>query len=177
MKPRYDVALLSVVSPWLSVYCSYLRKLLYCPAWLQLDLRCMLWWEVREIISENILLIISYHQPWRLFSPPPASSKSSSASRCSPVWFCTGSGTGAVRWACFIIQYNTMIHILPQVWFGTTDFEMGYKETSNEVDAEVLGCGILTCMCIVSLTILLRWGRLHSLLLLSSFIVLFQVTS
>ena len=43
---------------------------------------------------------------------------------------------------------------------------MGYKETRNEVDAEVLGCGILTCMCIVSLTILLRWGLLHSLSLI-----------
>merc|ERR1711915_533732 len=41
-----------------------------------------------------------------------------------------------------------------QVWFGTADFEMGYKETPSEVDAEVLGCGILTCMSIVSLTIL-----------------------
>ena len=108
MKPRYDVALLSVVSPWLSVYCSYLRKLLYCPAWLQLDLRCMLWWEVREIISENILLIISYHQPWRLSSPPPASSKSSSASLCSPVWLCTGSATVEVRW----VGWNTMIQCL-----------------------------------------------------------------
>merc|ERR1712209_273282 len=39
-----------------------------------------------------------------------------------------------------------------QVWFGTTDFEMGYKETRSEVDAEIIGCGILTCMCIVSLT-------------------------
>ena len=31
---------------------------------------------------------------------------------------------------------------------------MGYKETPSEVDAEVLGCGILSCMSIVSLTIL-----------------------
>ena len=31
---------------------------------------------------------------------------------------------------------------------------MGYKETPSEVDAEVLGCGILTCMSIVSLSIL-----------------------
>jgi len=41
-----------------------------------------------------------------------------------------------------------------QVWFGTADFEMGYKESPSEVDAEVLGCGILTCMAIVSLSIL-----------------------
>ena len=41
-----------------------------------------------------------------------------------------------------------------QVWFGTADFEMGYKESPSEVDAEVLGCGILTCMSIVSLSIL-----------------------
>ena len=40
-----------------------------------------------------------------------------------------------------LIWYNEMLnaHIIPQVWFGTTDFEMGYKETRNEVDAEVLG--------------------------------------
>ena len=31
---------------------------------------------------------------------------------------------------------------------------MSYKNTPSEVDAEVLGCGILTCMAIVSLTIL-----------------------
>ena len=41
-----------------------------------------------------------------------------------------------------------------QVWFGTADFEMSYKNTPSEVDAEVLGCGILSCMAIVSLSIL-----------------------
>eukprot|EP00092_Neocalanus_flemingeri_P008823 GFUD01009496.1.p1 GENE.GFUD01009496.1~~GFUD01009496.1.p1 ORF type:complete len:171 (-),score=30.23 GFUD01009496.1:134-646(-) len=41
-----------------------------------------------------------------------------------------------------------------QVWFGTADFEMNYKNTPSEVDAEVLGVGILTCMSIVSLSIL-----------------------
>ena len=45
---------------------------------------------------------------------------------------------------------------------------MGYKETRNEVDAEVLGCGILTCMCIVSLTILLRSSSLSYYLRLFS---------
>merc|ERR1711997_29951 len=62
---------------------------------------------------------------------------------------------------CFAVFTCVVVHRIgnrgSQVWFGTTDFEMGYKETRNEVDAEVLGCGILTCMCIVSLTILLSY--------------------
>merc|ERR1712126_39630 len=44
-----------------------------------------------------------------------------------------------------------------QVWFGTSDFEMDYKETRSEVDAEIIGCGILTCITIVSLTILISY--------------------
>ena len=43
-----------------------------------------------------------------------------------------------------------------QVWFGTTDFEMNYKAIPTETDAEIIGCGILTCMGIVTPTILLR---------------------
>ena len=78
---------------------------------------------------------------------------------------------------CFAVFTCMVVHRIgnrgSQVWFGTTDFEMGYKETRSEVsqrlvrglvesgddvevDAEVLGCGILTCMGIVSFTILLR---------------------
>jgi len=34
---------------------------------------------------------------------------------------------------------------------------MSYKSAHSEVDAEVIGCGILTCMCIVTLTILLSY--------------------
>ena len=34
---------------------------------------------------------------------------------------------------------------------------MNYKSAQSEVDAEVIGCGILTCMAIVSLTILLSY--------------------
>ena len=49
---------------------------------------------------------------------------------------------------------ETVLGFYFQVWFGTADFEMSYKNTPSEVDAEVLGCGILTCMAIVSLTIL-----------------------
>lgn len=44
-----------------------------------------------------------------------------------------------------------------QVWFGTTDFEMNYKSSPSEVDAEVIGCGILTCMAIVTPLILLSY--------------------
>merc|ERR1712212_1047416 len=44
-----------------------------------------------------------------------------------------------------------------QVWFGTSDFEMSYKAAKSEVDAEIIGCGILTCMSIVSLTILISY--------------------
>merc|ERR1711936_1186017 len=62
---------------------------------------------------------------------------------------------------CFAVFTCLVVHRIgnrgSQVWFGTTDFEMGYKETRNEVDAEVLGCGILTCMGIVSFTILLSY--------------------
>jgi len=34
---------------------------------------------------------------------------------------------------------------------------MSYKATKSEVDAEIIGCGILTCMAIVTLTILLSY--------------------
>jgi len=44
-----------------------------------------------------------------------------------------------------------------QVWFGTTDFEMNYKSVPTETDAEIIGCGILTCMAIVSPSILLSY--------------------
>jgi len=44
-----------------------------------------------------------------------------------------------------------------QVWFGASDFDMSYKSSQNEIDAEVIGCGILTCMTIVTLTILLSY--------------------
>ena len=46
-----------------------------------------------------------------------------------------------------------------QVWFGTADFEMNYKSIPTETDAEIIGCGILTCMSIVSPLILLRLER------------------
>jgi len=62
---------------------------------------------------------------------------------------------------CFAVFTCLVIHRIgnrgSQVWFGTTDFEMGYKETRSEVDAEILGCGILTCMCIVSISILISY--------------------
>merc|ERR1712045_405962 len=42
---------------------------------------------------------------------------------------------------CFAVFTCLVIHRIgnrgSQVWFGTTDFEMGYKETRNEVDAEI----------------------------------------
>merc|ERR1712080_514756 len=44
-----------------------------------------------------------------------------------------------------------------QVWFGTADQDMSYKSVHSQVDAEVIGCGILTCMTIVTLTILLSY--------------------
>eukprot|EP00088_Acartia_fossae_P013957 TRINITY_DN17402_c0_g1_i1.p1 TRINITY_DN17402_c0_g1~~TRINITY_DN17402_c0_g1_i1.p1 ORF type:complete len:171 (+),score=24.81 TRINITY_DN17402_c0_g1_i1:30-542(+) len=44
-----------------------------------------------------------------------------------------------------------------QVWFGTTDFEMNYKNTPNETDAEIIGSGILACMGIVTPSILLSY--------------------
>jgi len=34
---------------------------------------------------------------------------------------------------------------------------MGYKETRNEVDAEIIGCGTLSLLAIVSITILLSY--------------------
>jgi len=62
---------------------------------------------------------------------------------------------------CFAVFTCLVIHRIgnrgSQVWFGTSDFEMGYKETRSEVDAEIIGCGILTCMGIVSLTILISY--------------------
>ena len=44
-----------------------------------------------------------------------------------------------------------------KVFFGTSRFQMQYNHVPSETDAEILGCGILTCMCIVSLTILLSY--------------------
>merc|ERR1719319_998739 len=44
-----------------------------------------------------------------------------------------------------------------QIWFGTADFEMSYKSIRSEVDAEIIGCGTLTCMAVVTLTILLSY--------------------
>merc|ERR1712062_604882 len=62
---------------------------------------------------------------------------------------------------CFAVFTCLVIHRIgnrgSQVWFGTTDFEMGYKETRNEVGAEIIGCGSLTRMGIVSFTILLSY--------------------
>ena len=46
--------------------------------------------------------------------------------------------------------------IFLQVWFGTIDFEMNYKSVPTETDAEIVGCGILSCMAIVTPLILIR---------------------
>merc|ERR1712183_578647 len=83
-------------------------------------------------------------------------------SKLSPTMTALFSTSGLFKvFECFAVFTCVVVHRIgnrgSQVWFGTTDFEMGYKETRNEVDAEVLGCGILTCMCIVSLTILLSY--------------------
>merc|ERR1712223_494946 len=72
------------------------------------------------------------------------------------------STSGLIKTAeCFAVFTCLVIHRIgnrgSQAWFGTTDFEMGYKETRSEVDAEIIGCGSLTCMCIVSLTILFSY--------------------
>ena len=47
--------------------------------------------------------------------------------------------------------------MIPQVFFGTTDFAMNYKNTPNETDAEILGCGTLTAFCIITPIILLSY--------------------
>lgn len=44
-----------------------------------------------------------------------------------------------------------------QVWFGTADFEMNYKNVPSETDAEILGCGTLTAFCIITPVILLSY--------------------
>ena len=150
-----EVVLLSVESAWLSIYSSYLRKLCL----LQPDIRCMLWWDRRKlefviINHDGSLLHLRPVQSVRVFR---------SVHLCGFAQDRQPWQSGGRR------RYKDYgPHILSQVWFGTTDFEMGYKETTNEVDAEVLGCGILTCMCIVSLTILLRSSLSYYLQLLHS---------
>merc|ERR1711872_163764 len=44
-----------------------------------------------------------------------------------------------------------------QVWFGTADFDMNYKSVPTETDAEIIGCGMLTCMAIVTPVILVSY--------------------
>merc|ERR1711864_5954 len=60
-----------------------------------------------------------------------------------------------------LVSTSLVIHRIgnqgTQVWFGTSDFEMNYKGVTSEVDAEVIGCGILTCMSIVTITILISY--------------------
>merc|ERR550519_735473 len=62
---------------------------------------------------------------------------------------------------CFAVFVCLVIHRIgnngSQVFFGTSRFQMQYNHVPSETDAEILGCGILTCMCIVSLTILLSY--------------------
>ena len=35
-------------------------------------------------------------------------------------------------------------HLISKIWFGTTDYEMSYKATRSEVDAEVTNILIIT---------------------------------
>ena len=34
-------------------------------------------------------------------------------------------------------------HLISKIWFGTTDYEMSYKATRSEVDAEVTNISII----------------------------------
>merc|ERR1711892_836500 len=71
----------------------------------------------------------------------------------------SGSTSGMIKaFECFAVFICVVIHRIgnqgDQEWFGTADFEMSFKSAKSEVDAEIIGCGILTCMCIVSISIL-----------------------
>ncbi|XP_023344791.1 uncharacterized protein LOC111714021 [Eurytemora carolleeae] len=62
---------------------------------------------------------------------------------------------------CFSVFVALVIHRIgnrgSQVWFGTIDFEMNYKSVPTETDAEIVGCGILSCMAIVTPLILISY--------------------
>ena len=47
---------------------------------------------------------------------------------------------GSIESLIFFYMYD---HLISKIWFGTTDYEMSYKATRSEVDAEVTNISII----------------------------------